>query len=132
VLSNVDQAKVLGDFRKGTINMLFSTAVAEEGLDVTGCWLVVCYDCPKRPLSQVQAAGRARAKDAQVIFMREAAATTQASSVKVGLLLAAGCLPSGTHACTLLDINHLQAQPACMTPACLQTARGTDSRCRRS
>lgn len=72
VLVREQQDKVLGLFRRGNTNMLFTTSVAEEGLDVQHCSLVICYDVPTRPLSMVQTVGRARAKNAQVIFMEEA------------------------------------------------------------
>lgn len=65
-----NQTAVLGKFREGAINALFSTSVAEEGLDVQNCSIVVCYDVPKRPLSAVQTIGRARARESEVFFMQ--------------------------------------------------------------
>lgn len=64
------QAATLKRFREGAINALFSTSVAEEGLDVQHCSIVVCYDVPKRPLSVVQTMGRARAHHSEVFFMQ--------------------------------------------------------------
>ena len=69
-LANTDQLEVLGNFRKGTTNVLFCTSVAEEGLDVQHCSLVICFDVPVRPLSKVQTVGRARAEKAEVVFLR--------------------------------------------------------------
>ena len=65
------QERVLGLFRSGHLNTLFSTSVAEEGLDVQHCSTVVCYDVPCRPLSMVQTVGRARSRNARVLFMHE-------------------------------------------------------------
>jgi ATP-dependent helicase YprA (DUF1998 family) len=69
-LSSAPQAKALSAFRQGSTNVLFSTAVAEEGLDVQHCSLVICYDVPVRPISIIQTMGRARAKKAIVRFMQ--------------------------------------------------------------
>jgi endoribonuclease Dicer len=65
-----NQTTILKRFRDGSINALFSTSVAEEGLDVQNCSIVVCYDVPKRPLSVVQTMGRARAHNSEVFFMQ--------------------------------------------------------------
>lgn len=64
------QSLILDNFRRGTTNVLFATSVAEEGLDVQHCSLVLCYDVPARPLSIVQTVGRARARHAKVLFMQ--------------------------------------------------------------
>lgn len=72
VLAREQQTKVLALFRRGHSNMLFTTSVAEEGLDVQHCSLVICYDVPTRPLSLVQTVGRARARNGEVVFMEEA------------------------------------------------------------
>eukprot|EP00892_Ulva_mutabilis_P000529 jgi/Ulvmu1/10477/UM064_0014.1 len=69
MLVKEQQDKVLALFRRGASNLLFTTAVTEEGLDVQHCSLVVCYDVPTRPLSLVQTVGRARARNAEVVFM---------------------------------------------------------------
>ena len=69
-LSNTRQSLILDNFRRGTTNVLFATSVAEEGLDVQHCSLVLCYDVPARPLSIVQTVGRARARHAKVLFMQ--------------------------------------------------------------
>jgi ERCC4-related helicase len=69
-ISECNQSKLLQGFRKGSVNALFSTSVAEEGLDLQNCSIVICYDVPKRPLSVVQTIGRARAIDSEVYFMQ--------------------------------------------------------------
>ena len=69
-LSNPKQAHTLASFRQGSTNVVFSTSIAEEGLDVQHCSLVICYDVPIRPISIVQTVGRARARDAIVRFMQ--------------------------------------------------------------
>ena len=70
-LAKVDQSSLLTGFRSGSgANVLFSTSVAEEGLDVGHCSFVLLYDVPPRPLSQVQAVGRARARDSSVVLLQ--------------------------------------------------------------
>jgi hypothetical protein len=69
-LSNRPQGHILASFRKGKTNVVFATSIAEEGLDIQHCSLVICYDTPARPLSVVQTVGRARAHDAKVLFLQ--------------------------------------------------------------
>lgn len=80
-LAKEHQDKVLALFRRGHSNTLFTTSVAEEGLDVQHCSLVICYDVPSRPLSLVQTVGRARASNARVVFMEEVTAAGAVQTV---------------------------------------------------
>ncbi|XP_030076811.1 ATP-dependent RNA helicase DHX58 isoform X2 [Microcaecilia unicolor] len=58
-----DQQKVIQEFRKQMLNLLISTSVAEEGLDIPECNIVVRYGLMTNEISMVQARGRARAED---------------------------------------------------------------------
>ncbi|KAF7668747.1 hypothetical protein LDENG_00290920 [Lucifuga dentata] len=58
-----EQKDTIRNFRKGTLNLLISTSVAEEGLDIPECNLVVRYGLLTNEIAQQQASGRARAKD---------------------------------------------------------------------
>ena len=54
---------MLKEFRDGDINILVSTAVAEEGVDIPKCNLVFRFNKPANFASYMQSKGRARAKD---------------------------------------------------------------------
>lgn len=57
-----EQMQDLEDFRRGTKNLIISTSVLEEGIDISECNLVVCVDLPKNLVSFIQRRGRARQK----------------------------------------------------------------------
>jgi len=57
-LSQRDQLACLNAFRRGTYNVLVATSVAEEGLDISECNLVVFYDCVPSAIRRIQRAGR--------------------------------------------------------------------------
>ena len=59
------QSNELASFRRGTINVLFATSIAEEGLDIQRCGLVIRTEPPGSILSNIQGRGRARALDAK-------------------------------------------------------------------
>ena len=65
------QQRVLAEFKAGALNTLVATSVAEEGLDLTHCRLVVRFDLPATPLEFIQSRGRARAKDSRIVLMVE-------------------------------------------------------------
>ncbi|CAF4103304.1 unnamed protein product, partial [Rotaria magnacalcarata] len=56
------QRQVIKKFRKGEINVLVATAIAEEGLDITKCNLVFRFNKPPNFSSYMQSKGSARAK----------------------------------------------------------------------
>ncbi|KAM9368786.1 ATP-dependent RNA helicase DHX58 [Phaethornis superciliosus] len=58
-----EQQDVIKQFREGTLNLLFSTSVAEEGLDIPECNIVVRYGLMTNEIAMMQARGRARAQD---------------------------------------------------------------------
>ncbi|KAK9823040.1 hypothetical protein WJX81_002311 [Elliptochloris bilobata] len=66
------QQAVLEEFRAGELNTLISTAVAEEGLDLTRCALVLRFDPPATALEFIQSRGRARAPQSHMVLMAEA------------------------------------------------------------
>lgn len=60
-----EQSDTIRKFRNGNLNLLISTSVAEEGLDIPECNLVVRYGLLTNEIAQQQASGRARARDSQ-------------------------------------------------------------------
>ncbi|NXT80848.1 DHX58 helicase, partial [Zapornia atra] len=57
------QQDVIKLFREGALNLLFSTSVAEEGLDIPECNIIVRYGLMTNEIAMMQARGRARAKN---------------------------------------------------------------------
>lgn len=68
-MTSKKQDEVLGRFRNGTINLLVSTSVVEEGVDVPKCNTVVRFDFPQNFRSYVQSKGRARAQESQYLLL---------------------------------------------------------------
>ncbi|KAM7068522.1 ATP-dependent RNA helicase DHX58 [Molossus nigricans] len=64
-----DQQEVIRKFRDGTLNLLVATSVAEEGLDIPQCNVVVRYGLLTNEISMVQARGRARANESVYSFV---------------------------------------------------------------
>lgn len=60
IVSNIDQKRTLQDFRSGDVRILICTSVAEEGLDIQSCNIVVRFDLPQNLKAYVQSRGRAR------------------------------------------------------------------------
>ncbi|KFO72197.1 Interferon-induced helicase C domain-containing protein 1, partial [Cuculus canorus] len=57
------QREVIDKFRGGNVNLLIATPVAEEGLDIKECNIVICYGHVTNEIAMVQARGRARADE---------------------------------------------------------------------
>uniref|UniRef100_A0A8C5D5X5 RNA helicase n=1 Tax=Gouania willdenowi TaxID=441366 RepID=A0A8C5D5X5_GOUWI len=60
-----EQADTIRNFRINRLNLLISTSVAEEGLDIPECNFVVRYGLLTNEIAQQQASGRARARDSR-------------------------------------------------------------------
>ena len=69
-LSQKEQIEIMQDFREGTYNVLVSTSVAEEGLDIGECELVVFYDAVPNAIRLIQRKGRTgRRKEGKVVML---------------------------------------------------------------
>ena len=63
------QRGVLEKFRKEKINLLISTSVVEEGVDVPRCNAVIRFDFPQNLRAYIQSKGRARAKISKYLLL---------------------------------------------------------------
>ena len=66
-----EQIKTINDFINGKINILISTSIAEEGLDIGDVNLIICYDfISSSPIKLIQRFGRTgRKKNGNVILL---------------------------------------------------------------
>ncbi|KAL3863069.1 hypothetical protein ACJMK2_004847 [Sinanodonta woodiana] len=64
-LTKCEQGDKLADFRRGRYKIMVATSVAEEGLDIQQCNLVLRYDHVTHEIAMVQSRGRARAMDSR-------------------------------------------------------------------
>ncbi|KAL8145327.1 dicer-like protein 4 isoform X2 [Apium graveolens] len=60
---------MLDKFCSGELNLLVATKVAEEGLDIQTCCLVVRFDLPETVASFIQSRGRARMPQSEYAFL---------------------------------------------------------------
>ena len=69
-LSQKQQVQLLKEFKEGTYNTLIGTSVAEEGLDIAECDMVVFYDVVPSAIRSIQRRGRTgRKKEGKVIIL---------------------------------------------------------------
>ena len=69
-LSQKQQIEILDQFKKGQYNVLCSTNVGEEGLDISECDLVVFYDVVASEIRLIQRKGRtARHREGKVVIL---------------------------------------------------------------
>ena len=65
------QILTVSKFRQGKLNCMFATSVAEEGLDIPQCNLVVRFDLYRTMIAYVQSRGRARHRNSKYLHMLE-------------------------------------------------------------
>ena len=64
-MTQVEQQEVMVSFRKGECDVLVATSVAEEGLDVPACNLVIRFQHVSNEIARTQTQGRARAAESE-------------------------------------------------------------------
>lgn len=65
------QVMTLLKFRKGDLNCLIATSIAEEGLDIPDCNLIIRFDLYDTLIQYIQSRGRARHENSKYIHMVE-------------------------------------------------------------
>jgi ERCC4-related helicase len=66
-MSVTKQRQILNDFKSGKIQILIATSVAEEGIDIPSCKLVIRMDGIDSVLQLIQSRGRARSKQSEFV-----------------------------------------------------------------
>lgn len=61
------QENTLEELRSGIKNIIVATNVVEEGIDISACNLVICYDRPANVRSFIQRRGRARQASSRLV-----------------------------------------------------------------
>lgn len=64
-----NQKDTLDDLRRGQKNLVITTSALEEGIDVSACNLVVCFEKPPNLKSFIQRRGRARKSQSKYVLM---------------------------------------------------------------
>ncbi|KAK2013126.1 RNase3 domain-containing protein [Colletotrichum eremochloae] len=80
-MSFKQQVLTIHRFRHAEVNCLFATQVAEEGLDIPDCNLVMRFDLYKSVIQYIQSKGRARRQDSEYISFIEGGNGRQARMV---------------------------------------------------
>ena len=112
-MTRAKQEGVLKEFHEGKINVLVTTSVAEEGLDIPECNLVIHYQNVSNEIAKAQAEGRARAEDSNCYTITSSSSTKKYQELRneellnqVQALIKSDILSSGHTLET--EILHLQ------------------------
>ncbi|CAN8252441.1 unnamed protein product [Cochlearia groenlandica] len=68
-MSRTSMKMILKRFQSEELNLLVATKVAEEGLDIQECCLVIRFDLPETVTSFIQSRGRARMPQSEYAFL---------------------------------------------------------------
>ena len=101
-MTQVAQEEVMESFRGGECNLLVATSVAEEGLDVPACNLVIRFQHVSNEIARVQTHGRARADESEgfTILSSDTRKKFQEMKNEIRLQLMEKCMvwfPTGEH-----------------------------------
>jgi ERCC4-related helicase len=75
-----DQKNTLKDFREGNKNLIIATSALEEGIDISACNLVVCFNKPPNLKSFIQRRGRARHEKSTFVLLSASDDDTDATA----------------------------------------------------
>ena len=103
-MTQAEQQEVMKSFHKGECNILVATSVAEEGLDVPACNLVIRFQHVSNEIAKVQTVGRARAEESEGLTILSSDSKKTIQEIKneerlatVEKVLENGWLPTGEH-----------------------------------
>merc|ERR1712232_532820 len=65
--TQAQQVQALKEFREGKTNVMIATSVAEEGMDIPVCSLVIRLEFPDTLIQLIQSRGRARYPDSDYV-----------------------------------------------------------------
>ncbi|XP_039613432.1 interferon-induced helicase C domain-containing protein 1 isoform X2 [Polypterus senegalus] len=83
-MTPAEQRSVIEKFRCGVVNLLVSTTVTEEGIDIEECNIVIRYGLVTNEVAMVQARGRARAEESSyALVAQEGSGVVERESVNV-------------------------------------------------
>ncbi|XP_028662231.2 interferon-induced helicase C domain-containing protein 1 isoform X2 [Erpetoichthys calabaricus] len=83
-MTSAEQKSVIEKFRCGAVNLLVSTTVTEEGIDIEECNIVIRYGLVTNEVAMVQARGRARAEESSyALVAQEGSGVVERESVNV-------------------------------------------------
>ncbi|KAF9476959.1 P-loop containing nucleoside triphosphate hydrolase protein [Pholiota conissans] len=85
LVREASQDAVLAEFKSGAKNLIISTAVAEEGIDIQACGSVIRWDLPPNMASWAQSKGRARKRRSTFTMMFEEGSGREEVNKWVGL-----------------------------------------------
>ncbi|KAK4671059.1 Dicer-like protein 1 [Podospora pseudoanserina] len=77
-----DQVLTIIKFKKGELNCIFATSVAEEGLDIPDCNIIIRFDLYDTLIQYIQSRGRARQEKSTYIHMIERGNSEQLQKMK--------------------------------------------------
>jgi endoribonuclease Dicer len=80
-MSNYEQQHAIRQLHAGMTNILVATTIAEEGLDIPDCNMVVRFDLYRTTIQYIQSKGRARMLNSKYFHMVEAGRTEQVQRV---------------------------------------------------
>lgn len=69
ILAKKCNDRVLDKFKRDEVNLIVTTSVLEEGIDLQECNLVIAYDKPEHYRQYVQTKGRARMPSSEYVIM---------------------------------------------------------------
>ena len=81
------QTKVIKKFDDGNVNVLITTSMGEEGLDIPQCNLVIRYQYVSNEIANVQAKGRARAEDSECYTIVSSTSKMKAQEIRNNKLI---------------------------------------------